>query len=61
MRLIIQKSYDDLSIWTAHYIANKINKSAPTKDNPYVLGLPTGSSPVGTYKELVRLVQTKQV
>ena len=61
MRLIIQKTYDHLSIWTAHYIARKINTYAPTKDNPYVLGLPTGSSPVGTYKELVRLVQAGKV
>ena len=61
MRLIIQKDYDHLSVWTAHYIAKRINDFSPTKEKPYVLGLPTGSSPVGTYKELVRLVQTKKV
>ncbi|MBU1077258.1 MAG: glucosamine-6-phosphate deaminase, partial [Spirochaetes bacterium] len=27
----------------------------PTKERPFVLGLPTGSSPLGTYEELVKL------
>ena len=55
MRLIIHENYDNLSTWAAHYIVKKIKEYNPTKDNPYVMGLPTGSSPVGTYKELVRL------
>ena len=61
MRLIIQPDYDQLSVWTARYIANKIVKFAPTKEKPFVLGLPTGSSPVGTYKEMVRLVKDGKV
>ena len=61
MRLIIQPDYDRLSVWTAHYIAKSINDFAPSKEQPFVLGLPTGSSPVGTYRELVRLVQAGQV
>lgn len=55
MRMIIQKDYTNTSLWTASYIAHKINKYAPTKDRPFVLGLPTGSSPIGTYAELVNL------
>ena len=55
MRLIIQPDYEALSKWTAHYIADKISKAAPTADKPFVLGLPTGSSPVGTYKYLIEL------
>lgn len=55
MRLIIQKDYDALSKWTAHYIAKKILSAKPTKTKPFVLGLPTGSTPVGTYQELIRL------
>ena len=61
MRLIIQPDYDRLSKWTAHYIAKSINDFAPAKDKPYVLGLPTGSSPVGTYKEIVKLVKEGHV
>ena len=55
MRLIIQPDYAKLSRWTAAYIAKKIVDSNPSKSQPFVLGLPTGSSPVGTYQELVRL------
>ena len=55
MRMIIQNDYEAMSTWTAHYIVNKIHRYKPTKDRPYVLGLPTGSSPVGTYKKLVEL------
>ncbi len=44
-----------MSRWTAAYIAERINSFAPTKDKPFVLGLPTGSSPIGTYEELARL------
>ncbi|NQV50289.1 MAG: glucosamine-6-phosphate deaminase, partial [Candidatus Marinimicrobia bacterium] len=61
MRLIIQPDYDRLSKWTAHYIAKSINSFGATKEKPYVLGLPTGSSPVGTYKELVSLVKEDRV
>ena len=53
MRLIILKDYKELSRWTAGYIAGKIN--AAGKEKPYVLGLPTGSSPLGVYGELVAM------
>jgi len=55
MRLIIQQDYERLSQWTANYIVSKINSFAPSADKPFVMGLPTGSSPLGTYRELVRL------
>lgn len=61
MRLIIQNDYDGMSKWVAAYIAKKINDFAPTKERPFVLGLPTGSSPIGTYKELIKLNQTGKV
>lgn len=53
MRVIIQPDYQNISKWTADYIVNAINKFAPTEQNPFVLGLPTGSTPIGTYKELI--------
>ncbi|MDR0743821.1 MAG: glucosamine-6-phosphate deaminase [Tannerella sp.] len=52
MRVIIEPNYETLSKWTACYIAARINKARP---KPFVLGLPTGSSPLGTYKELIKL------
>lgn len=55
MRLIIQKDYSLVSKWAANYVASRINEFAPSADNRFVLGLPTGSSPIGMYKELIEL------
>jgi glucosamine-6-phosphate deaminase len=55
MRVIIQQDYEHLSLWAARYIAASIRKFKPTESRPFVLGLPTGSSPLGTYAELARL------
>ena len=55
MRLIIQPDADRMGQWTANYIAAKINKAAPTAEKPFKLGLPTGSSPLSTYKALIDL------
>jgi glucosamine-6-phosphate deaminase len=61
MRLIIEPSYRELSEWAAAYIVSQINKFAPTPQHPFVLGLPTGSTPLGTYKELIRLNKSGEV
>lgn len=57
MRLIIQDNYDLLSEWAARYIVRKIKDFNPSSDRPFVLGLPTGSSPLGTYKNLIKMNQ----
>ena len=46
MRLIIQPDNENASKWTANYIAAKINKANLNDKAPFVLGLPTGSSPL---------------
>ena len=55
MRILIHENHEVLSRWTAYYIASKINAAKSTAAKPYVLGLPTGSSPIPTYKELIKL------
>jgi glucosamine-6-phosphate deaminase len=55
MRVIIQSNYEKVSQWTASYVVKRIREFKPTPRNPFVLGLPTGSSPLGTYKELIRM------
>lgn len=55
MRLIIQNNYDMVSKWAANYVAKRINEYKPSENNLFVLGLPTGSSPIGMYKELIEL------
>ena len=53
MRVVIQDNYEKMSRWAANYIAEKIRNHK--ENRPFVLGLPTGSSPIGVYKELVRM------
>lgn len=55
MRLLIHENQVNGSAWTAKYIADAINRKAATTSAPFVLGLPTGSTPLGTYQELIRL------
>ncbi len=55
MRVIIQPDYKLASKWAANYVAARIRDFKPTASKPFVLGLPTGSSPLGMYKELIKL------
>ena len=61
MRLIIQPDTTGISDWVANYVAAKIKKFAPTAKRPFVLGLPTGSTPLGTYKKLIELYKSGEV
>jgi glucosamine-6-phosphate deaminase len=61
MRLVIQPDYEHLAKWTASYIARKIELFRATPENPFVLGLPTGSSPLGVYSELISLYKLGKV
>lgn len=61
MRLIIQSNYELVSEWAARYVAKAINDYKPTKDKPFVLGLPTGSSPLGMYRNLIALNKSGKV
>jgi len=61
MRILIHDNYQSLSKWVAYYIAGKINQAKPTPKKPYILGLPTGSSPVGTYQELVQIYKQGKI
>ena len=54
MRLIIKPDYDACSVWAADYMCKKSTEFAPTASKPFVLGLPTGSTPLGVYKELIK-------
>ncbi len=55
MRLIIQNNDRDCSKWAANYVAYKIKSFRPTAKKPFVLGLATGSSPLGMYEELIAM------
>ncbi len=61
MRLIIEPDYDSVSRWAANYVAAQIRKANPTADHPFVLGCPTGSSPLGMYRALIDLYKAGKV
>jgi len=61
MKLVIHQNYDELSQWAADHIAERISQFNPTSNNPFVLGLPTGSTPIGTYKALIELYKAGKV
>lgn len=61
MRVIIVDNKDKMSVWAANHVAKRINEAKPTAEKPFVLGLPTGSTPMGMYKELIALNKAGKV
>lgn len=61
MRVIIEPSYELVSQWAANYVAKRIKCFGPSGGKPFVLGLPTGSSPLGMYRELIELNKSGSV
>ncbi len=61
MRLIIKKDCEQLAEWAAEYVIKKINDFKPTLQKKFVLGLPTGSSPVIMYKKLIEAYNQRRV
>lgn len=54
MRVVIQPNYEELSQWAADYVVFRMNKHRPTPKHPFVLGLPSGSTPLGMFDILAR-------
>ena len=61
MRFIIEDTNEHAGQWTARYIVNRILEHQAKTDKPFVLGLPTGSTPLSTYKELINLYKAGKV
>ena len=58
MRVIIENEYDDICNWVSTYIKDKINNCT----RPYfVLGLPTGSTPLKVYENLVNYYKKGEI
>lgn len=55
MRVIIEPNYQLVSKWAASHVTRRIQEFGSRESGPFVLGLPTGSSPLGMYKELIQL------
>ena len=61
MRLIIENTAAEASRWAAEHVAERINAKAAVSGKPFVLGLPTGSTPLGMYAELIKLNKAGKV
>lgn len=49
---------EEVGQYTAAYIVGRIRSFEPTANRPFVLGLPTGSTPLSTYKHLISAYQS---
>ncbi|KAJ0307788.1 hypothetical protein COL516b_003758 [Colletotrichum fioriniae] len=61
MRLIIRDDAEAASAYVANYVVDRIKHFNPTPAHPFVLGLPTGSSPLGVYKILVQKYKAGEI
>lgn len=61
MKVIIRETQHEASLWAAHYIASKIKEKEAESSKPFVLGLATGSTPIETYAELVRMYKAGEI
>ena len=61
MRLIPLNTTTEVGKWAARHIIERINAFKPTADRPFVLGLPTGGTPLEAYKHLIAMHKAGQV
>ena len=61
MKVIIREKESEAALWVADRIAKAIKAKAKVSDKPFVLGLPTGSTPLKVYAELVRKVKAGEL
>ena len=61
MRLVIKNNTDEVSKWAAMYVKARILNAKPDHRKYFILGLPTGGTPKGMYKELVRMYKTGEL
>ncbi|KAK9875908.1 hypothetical protein WA026_009692 [Henosepilachna vigintioctopunctata] len=57
MRLIIMNNPAEVAEWAAKYVMKRINDFKPRSNKYFVLGLPTGGTPLGMYKNLIEYVK----
>lgn len=59
MRFIsLYQNYDE---WVANYIIDTINTAEPSANRPFVLGLPTGGTPLAVYQALIKAYQNGKI
>lgn len=61
MRLIILEDAAKVADWTARFVMQRIKEFAPGPDRYFVLGLPTGGTPLGMYRRLIHFYKEGQI
>ncbi|XP_037277187.2 glucosamine-6-phosphate isomerase Oscillin isoform X1 [Rhipicephalus microplus] len=61
MRLVILEDDSEVADWAARYIRKRIQDFNPGPNKYFVLGLPTGSTPMSCYKKLIEFYNQKTV
>jgi glucosamine-6-phosphate deaminase len=61
MRLIPLNTTAEVGKWAARHIVERINAFKPTAERPFILGLPTGGTPLEAYKHLIAMHKAGQV
>ena len=61
MRLIPLNTTTEVGKWAARHIVERITAFKPTAERPFILGLPTGGTPLEAYKHLIAMHKAGQV
>jgi len=61
MRVVIEKKPAEVAVTAAEHIISRINAFKPTAARPFVIGLPTGGTPVKTYQNLIKAYRAGRV
>lgn len=61
MRLVILDTSDVVAEWSAKYVMKRINEYGAGTNKYFVLGLPTGGTPLGMYKKLIEYYKAGKV
>jgi len=61
MKLIIRDNSEDVVEWAANYVIKRIKDFNPGPERYFVLGLPTGGTPLGMYKNIVKAFKQGEI
>ncbi|XP_011498461.1 PREDICTED: glucosamine-6-phosphate isomerase isoform X2 [Ceratosolen solmsi marchali] len=61
MRLVICNDISNVAEWSAKYVVKRIKDFRPDNNKYFVLGLPTGGTPLGMYKKLIEYYKAGKI
>lgn len=61
MRLIILEDADIVADWAARFVLQRVTQFKPGPGRHFVLGLPTGGTPLGMYRKLIQFYKEGRI